>query len=431
VTTKPRTRPLPWVTRDAWLMISARAMRTFAQTSISVFFAIYLTEIGYTVAETGLLVTIGSAGSAFFAFIIVFIGDSFGRRRLLVAFTLLTGATGVGFALSDQYLLLAITTFFVGSLAISGSGPRGPIQPLETASLPDTTSSEHRTDLFALSGIVERGARVLGSLAAALPAVFVVVLGITEIQGFKVMFVGYAVVMVASAGLYWMLSPAIDRPLEHHRFTNPFKLPSRRTIFTMAAIASVDSFATRFVFFSLVALWFKTKFGFELADVSYLLASATILSAFSLWVAARLASRIGLLNTIVFTHIPAVVFTFALPFAPWAWLAVLMFLGRGFFSQMDTAPKNSYTMAIVNRDERAAMAGVNNLTQATVGTAVPTLATVLWESVSISAPFIAAGVLKSVYLTWMYFTFRNVRPPEEIERRERKQRAREAAKQED
>jgi MFS family permease len=193
----------------------------------------------------------------------------------------------------------------------------------------------------------------------------------------------------------------------------------------------VDSFATRFVFFSLVALWFKTKFGFELADVSYLLASATILSAFSLWVAARLASRIGLLNTIVFTHIPAVVFTFALPFAPWAWLAVLMFLGRGFFSQMDTAPKNSYTMAIVNRDERAAMAGVNNLTQATVGTAVPTLATVLWESVSISAPFIAAGVLKSVYLTWMYFTFRNVRPPEEIERRERKQRAREAAKQED
>ena len=90
---------------------------------------IYLTQIGYSVAQTGLLVTIGSAGSAFFAFLIVFIGDTFGRRRLLVTFTLLTGATGMGFALSDQYLLLAITTFFVGSLAISGSGPRGPIQP--------------------------------------------------------------------------------------------------------------------------------------------------------------------------------------------------------------------------------------------------------------------------------------------------------------
>ena len=404
-------------------MISARALRTFAQTSISVFFAIYLTQIGYSVAQTGLLVTIGSAGSAFFAFVIVFIGDTFGRRRLLVTFTLLTGATGVGFALSDRYLLLAITTFFVGSLAISGSGPRGPIQPLETASLPDTTVAEHRTDLFALSGIVERGARVLGSLAAALPAVFVVVLGVTEIQGFKVMFIGYAAIMMGSAGLYWMLSPTVDRPLERHRFINPFKLPSRRTIFTMAAIVSVDSFATRFVFFSLVALWFKTKFGFELADVSYLLAASTILSATSLWIAARLARRIGLLNPIVFTHIPAVVFTFALPFAPCAWLAVLMFLSRGFFSQMDTAPKNSYTMAIVNRDERTAMAGVNNVTQATVGTAVPTLATVLWEAVSISAPFIAAGLLKSVYLTWMYLVFRNVRPPEEVERRERKQRS--------
>ncbi|MDA0799113.1 MAG: hypothetical protein O2884_10650, partial [Chloroflexi bacterium] len=115
--------------------------------------------------------------------------------------------------------------------------------------------------------------------------------------------------------------------------------------------------------------------------------------------------------------------TIAVPFAPWAWLAILLWLVRGFFSQMDGPPKNSYTMAIVNREERTAMASINNMAQATVGTATPWLTTVLFQSVSMMAPFIAAGLLKSIYLAGMYFTFRNVHPPEEVERRARKAQA--------
>jgi MFS family permease len=431
VTLSSRTRPFQWVSRDGWLIIAARSLRTFAQASISVFFAIYMVELGYSVTQAGLLATIGSGGSAIFAFFIVFVGDTFGRRKLLVGFSVLMGLGGLGYAFTENYAALAVVSFFVGSLAITGGGPRGPIQPLETSSLPDTTDPEHRTEIYALSGIIERIARVLGSLAAALPAVFVALFNMDLIQSFKIMYVGYAVVMLASALMYAFLSPAVTHTTpdpttgKKRRWQNPLELPSRRTIFTLAAIFSVDSFATRFVFFALVALWFKTKFGLDLAEVSYLLAASTLLSAVSLWAAAKLANRFGLLNTIVFTHIPAVVCTIAVPFVPWAWLAIVLWLVRGFFSQMDGPPKNSYTMAIVNREERTAMAGINNMTQATVGTATPWLTTVLFQSVSMAAPFVAAGLLKSVYLAGMYFTFRNVVPPEEVARRERKERAKE------
>jgi MFS family permease len=412
---------LRWVSRDAWLIILARFLRTFAQSSISVSFAIYLDILGYSLSQIGLLVTVGSAGSALFAFVVVFIGDTFGKRRLLVGFTLIMGLAGLGFVFSDHYLLLALMSFFVGSIAISGSGPRGPMQPLEIATLPDTTTQDRRTDLFAFAGILERIARVTGALAAALPAVFVAVFAVSEIDGFRIMFVGYSAIMVASAFMYLFLSNAVGQRDTEKKWQNPFRLPSRRTIFTLAAISSVDSFATRFVFFSLVALWFKVKFGFDLAEVSYLLAGSTILSAISLSVAAWLSKRIGLLNTIVFTHIPAVVFTVILPFVPWAWLAVTLWFARGFFSQMDGPPKQSYIMAIVNRDERTAMAGVNNVAQATVGTATPWLATVMMQGLSMSAPFVAAGVLKTIYLIGMYKTFKDVHPPEELEKIERKE----------
>ncbi len=422
------SRPLGWVTRDAWLIVTARFLRTFAQALIAVFFGIYLIELGYSLVQMGLLITIGSIGSTLFATLIVFIGDTIGKRRLLIGFSVMMALAGLGYAFTERYTLLAFVSFFVGSLAISGSGPRGPMQPLEQATLPDTTTAQHRTDLFALAGIGERAARLSGTLGAALPAVLVVVLGIGELTAFKLMFVGYAVLMLTSASMYGFLSPIIDAGVGRGGWRNPLKLESRKTIFSLAAIFSVDNFATRFVFFSLVAAWFRVEYGFELEEVSYLLAGSTALNMVSLWIAARLANWIGLLNTVVFTHIPAVIFTVAIPFAPTSGLAVLFWLLRAFFSQMDGPPRQSYTMAIVNRDERVAMASVTNVSQAAVGAATPSIATFLWQSVSASAPFVAAGALKTVYLIGLYLAFRNVHAPEEVERAERKRRAREEAR---
>ena len=420
------SRPLGWVTRDAWLIVTARFLRTFAQALIAVFFGIYLIELGYSLVQMGLLVTIGSIGSTLFATLIVFIGDTLGKRRLLIGFTVMMALAGLGYAFTERYTLLAFVSFFVGSLAISGSGPRGPMQPLEQATLPDTTTAEHRTDLFALAGIGERAARLSGTLGAATPAVLVAAFGVGEITAFKLMFIGYAVLMLSSAAMYGLLSPRVESLGTGRGWRNPLKLESRKTIFSLAAIFSVDSVATRFVFFSLVGAWFRLEHGFELAEVSYLLAGSTALNMVSLWVAARLANRIGLLNTVVFTHIPAVVFTFAIPFAPTVWLAVVFWFLRAFFSNMDNPPRQSYTMAIVNRDERVAMASITNVSQAAIGAITPSLATVLWQMVSASAPFVASGALKTIYLVGLYLAFKDVHPPEERERAERRRLEREA-----
>ena len=420
------SRPLGWVTRDAWLMITARFLRTFAQSLIAVFFGIYLIELGYSLVQMGLLVTVGSLGSTLFATLIVFVGDTLGKRRLLIGFTVMMALAGLGYAFTERYTLLALVSFFVGSLAISGSGPRGPVQPLEQAALPDTTTAERRTDIFALAGIGERAARLAGTIGAAMPAVLVALFGLGEITAFKLMFVAYAVLMLASAAMYGLLSPEVDSGVTGGGWRNPLKLESRKTIFFLAAIVSVDGFATRFVFFSLVGAWFRLEYGFELAEVSYVLAGSTALNMVSIWVAARLADRIGLLNTVVFTHIPAVVATIAIPFAPTAWLAVVFWYLRAFFGQMDVPARQSYMMAIVNRDERVAMASITNVSQAAIGAATPSLATVLWQMVSASAPFVASGALKTVYLVGLYLVFKDVHSPEERERAERRRLEREA-----
>ena len=420
------SRPLGWVTRDAWLMITARFLRTFAQSLIAVFFGIYLIELGYSLVQMGLLVTIGSVGSALFATLIVFIGDTLGRRRLLIGFTAMMALAGLGYAFTERYTLLAFVSFFVGSLAISGSGPRGPVQPLEQAALPDTTTAERRTDIFALAGIGERAARLAGTIGAAMPTVLVALFGVGEITAFKLMFVAYAILMLISAAMYGLLSPEVDSGVTGGGWRNPLKLESRKTIFSLAAIVSVDGFATRFVFFSLVGAWFRLEYGFELAEVSYVLAGSTALNMVSIWVAARLADRIGLLNTVVFTHIPAVAATIAIPFAPTAWLAVVFWYLRAFFGQMDVPARQSYMMAIVNRDERVAMASITNVSQAAIGAVTPSLATVLWQMVSASAPFVASGALKTVYLIGLYVAFKDVHPLEERERAERRRLEREA-----
>ncbi len=420
------SRPLGWVTRDAWLMITARFLRTFAQSLIAVFFGIYLIELGYSLVQMGLLVTVGSLGSTLFATLIVFVGDTLGKRRLLIGFTAMMALAGLGYAFTERYTLLALVSFFVGSLAISGSGPRGPVQPLEQAALPDTTTAERRTDIFALAGIGERAARLAGTIGAAMPVVLVALFGVGEITAFKLMFVAYAVLMLASAAMYGLLSPEVDSGVSGGGWRNPLKLESRKTIFSLAAIVSVDGFATRFVFFSLVGAWFRLEYGFELAEVSYVLAGSTALNMVSIWVAARLADRIGLLNTVVFTHIPAVVATIAIPFAPTAWLAVVFWYLRAFFGQMDVPARQSYMMAIVNRDERVAMASITNVSQAAIGAVTPSLATVLWQMVSASAPFVASGALKTVYLVGLYLVFKDVHSPEERERAERRRLEREA-----
>ncbi|MEE8518757.1 MAG: MFS transporter, partial [Dehalococcoidia bacterium] len=405
---------LGWIVRDAWIIIAASTLRSIAQASIAVLLAPYLEQLGFSLGQIGLFITLGLAGTTVFSVLIVFLGESIGRRRLMTGFTVLTGVTGVALVLTEAYALLAFMAF-VGAFNVAGAGPAGPVQPIERASITETVSPRRRTDLFALHGAMSIGGRAAGTLAAALPLLFQSWGGMSEIASFKVMFASFAAISVIAALLYAMLSAQVEVSRGPRKWTNPFTLPSRGTIFAMGAIMSVDSFATRLTVQTLVALWLSTKFGFDIGTLATIFFFTHLMNGASLWISARLSNRIGLLNTIVLTHIPAVVATLIFPFVPTAGIAVVLWLTRGFFSQMDTVPKQSYMMAIVSSEERVAIGGVNQLSQSSLGLLAPLLTTFLWSTVSISAPFIASGIFKVIYLASFYAAFRNKKPPEELE----------------
>ena len=421
-----RQVPLQWLTRDAWMFILARASRTFGRGAVGVLLAIYLNLIGFSVVQIGMYIGAGAAGAALLAFVVALIGDTLGRRRLLVLFSLATATAGLTLVLTDQFLILATAAFF-GSFVVGGGGYGGPIQPLESACLPETAPAERRTDLFAISGIVSTASGALGTLAAVLPAVFQGTFNMSEVSSYKVMFVAFALLLASQALFYSLLSPAVevrtDTRQQRRRWNNPLRLRSRRFIFSLTGIWSIDHFATGLLFQSLVALWFFTKFEMELGSIALIFFGSQIMASLSLWIAAKLANRFGLVNTIVFSHVPGTLILVVIPFVPYGWLAAILWLVRGFTNLMDTPAKQSYSMGVVAADERSAMGGINNTARNTMGTVSPIVGTVLWSSFFIGAPFLASAVVKAVYLTSMFFTFRNVKPPEEQQRTRHSQEA--------
>ncbi len=410
---------LAWMTRDARLIVLARGIRGFALGSVSVLLAIYLHLLGFSTIQIGLFISAGLLGAAAYSFLIVFFGDTMGRRRLLVTFALMPAATALALTVVDSFPVLAGLAL-VGSFSVAGGGAApGPAQPLEQASLADRVPAEKRTDLYAIYGIMGTAGTALGALAAGLPVLFQDAFGLAEVSALRIVFVIFAALLSLVALCYSLLSPSVEVATADSRWVNPLRLPSRRLIFTLSGLFSVDHFAGGLVVQSLVSLWFFTKFGMELQSIGLIFFASNVMAAISLWVAAKVANRIGLINTIVFTHIPASLLLIVVPFLPTAWLAASLWVVRGFFGMMDVPTRQSYTMAVVGPNERVAMAGVNSVTRSITGTASPSVATALWSIGATSVPFIACGVLKIAYDLSLYVMFRSVRPPEEAGRAQR------------
>ena len=270
-----------------------------------------------------------------------------------------------------------------------------------------------RTDLFALSSIASTIAGSLEALASGVPTLLQRALGLGALASFRPMFVAYAVLAVLTALLYSRLSCRVELPSGVARWTNPFTLPSRGRIFTLAGLFTVDSFGTGLIIQSLVSYWFFTRFGLQPGSLGALFFASSILTAISLWVAAHLARRRGLLNTIVFTHIPSSLFLIAVPFVPEAWMAIALWLLRAFFVQMDTPTSQSYTMAVVAPEEQTAMASATTVTWSARLAAGPAVGTALWTALGPSVPFLVGGVVKIAYDLTLWCIFRRVQPPEE------------------
>ena len=417
-----------WLTRDGRLLLAAKMVRAFAYGFLSVILAIYLKLIGFDELLIGLILTTTLLNSVVFTLVASFYADKIGRRKFLLLYAALMSVSGFIFAVSENYIALIIAAF-IGTINITGA-ETGAFLTIEQAILPQTLKKlRKRNTVFAIYNMAGTFAMAAGVLLSGLPAVlqqelqhFGIVLN--QIGSIKLLFVLYGVLGIVLIGIYLLLSQKTEiqdnqekQNDESPQLTKVSSLTpeSRNIVMRLSGLFAVDSFAGGFVIQSIVSFWFFTRFGADLATLSYIFSISGVLTAFSFMAAAKIADKIGLIKTMVFTHIPANVLIIAVAFAPTLPIAVVLYLLRMALSQMDVPTRQSYIVAVVREDERTIAAGVTNISRNVTQAISPSLTGVLIQSISLSAPFVIGGALKVAYDVALFLNFRNVKPPEEKE----------------
>ena len=415
--------PLQWINRDGKLIIFSRAFRLFAQGSISILLVIYLKheQVGFSLVQVGFFISSGVVGAAVFSVLVAFVGDAIGRRRLLIFFSASRIAAGVALATTHNFPLLVVIGFFTAFVGSGGGG--GAAQPVAQASLTDTAPAERRNDLYAVYNTIGIGGSAVGALFASLPVFLQNSFDVSELSSFKFMMLWYAFFNLIAALLAALLSPAVEVSISKggRRWVNPLTLPSRRKIFMAGGLFSVEHFATSLVVQGLVAFWFFEKFDIQLDSLALIFFASNIGAASSFWVGAKLANRFGLINTMVFTHLPSGLLLIAIPFVPEAWMAILFWLLFVLAQRMSMPMRLSYTMAIVEPHERLAMATLSRMGHNVSMAAGPPIATFLYSFATTAVPFVASGVMQMGGDLLLYLKFRNVKPPEEVRRQAEEQ----------
>jgi len=396
---------------DARVLLAARGVRAFGDGFVSVLLPLHLALLGLSNLEIGAVATATLLGSAALTLLIGFVAYRIGRRVLLLRASLLMIATGIGFALLRDFWPLMLVAF-VGTLNPS-SGDVSVFLPTEQALLPQTTSDQQRTALFARYSLVGSLIAALGSLCVGLPGFVSAHSAISLLNAIDGMFVLYAMLGLAALLLYRGLSGAIEP--SGPALTAPLG-PAKGVVYKLAAVFSLDSFGGGFVVQSLLALWLFQRFGLSLATAGAIFFWSGTLSALSALVAVRIARRIGLLNTAVFTHLPANLLLVLTPFMPTLELAVALLLLRSALSQMDVPVRTSYVMAVVSPQERPAAASVTAVPRSLAAAVGPVLSGWLLSLSVFGWPLVIAGVLKGIYDLLLLGMFRAVRPPEERDR---------------
>lgn len=395
-------------TRDAAVLIAARAVRAYADGFVSVLLPLYLTTRGLNGLQIGAVATAMLLGSAVLTLLVGLAAHRLRRRLVLLNGALLMAATGVGFALVRGFWPLLVVAF-VGTLNPS-SGDVSVFLPVEQSLLTQTVGARGRTALFARYGLVAALAGACGALSAGIPAFVAATtpLGIeTALAG---MFLLYTLLAVGALLLYRTLSPAIEPAVKGPE--TPLR-ESRRIVYPLAALFSLDALGGGFIVQSLFAFWLFTRYGLDAATAGAIFFWAGVLAAFSFPVAAWLAGRIGLVNTIVCTHLPANIFLILVPFMPNLQWAVALILARFTFAQMDVPTRNSYVMAVVTPPERPAAASVTSVPRSLAAAVAPLLSGWLLAASTFGWPLVIGGALKATYDLLLLVMFRSVRPPEE------------------
>jgi MFS family permease len=390
-------------------LIAAKAIRGFGDGFVSLLLPLYLINLGLTPFQVGLIATTTLLGSGLLTLLIGIHASRYDHRLLLLAASALMAFTGLGIASLDSFWPLMLVAF-VGTLNPSG-GDVSVFMPIEHALLAGDAEGPRRTAIFARYSLTGTLFAALGSLAAALPGLLAPAAGVPTQTAIKAMFILYALLALAVAGIYRGLP---TRPATQISGPKSALGPSKRRVYVLATLFSLDAFGGGFVVQSLIALWLYQRFGLSVEAAASIFFWAGLLTAFSYLAAARIASRIGLVKTMVYTHLPSSLCLIAIPFCTDLAYAIALLLIRSALSQMDVPTRSSYVMAIVTPQERAAAASVTSVPRSLAAAASPALAGYLLGLSAFGWPLIAGGALKIIYDILLLTMFSGVRPPEEI-----------------
>lgn len=407
----PEVQALQALSRDGRLLFASRTVRLFAYGLISVILALYLAQVGLDDGEIGLLLSLTLAGDTAISLWITTRADRMGRRRMLMLGAGLMILAGLVFGITTSFVLLTLAAI-IGTISPSGNEV-GPFLPIEQAGLSQTLPDRQRTQVFAwynLSGSVSTacGALFGGILAEALQSG-----GASPLDSYRAVLWCYAGLGVVLVWLFRRMSNKVEVPAETVIQKGIGLHRSQGIVLKLSALFALDAFGGGFVVQSLIAYWFYVRYGVDAATIGAIFFGANIFSGLSALAAARIAERIGLVNTMVFTHIPSNVLLMLVPLMPTLPLAILVLLIRYSISQMDVPTRQSYVMAVVDPSERSAAAGVTGIAR-TIGAAISPLFTgTMLASGLLALPFFAAGAIKIGYDLLLWRQFRAVVPPED------------------
>lgn len=400
--------------RDGRGLFAMRMLRMFGYGFLAVALVLYLDALGLDAWAIGIVLTCTLLGDTILSLWLTSHADRLGRRRVLVAGAILMVIAGVAFALTDWVPLLIVAAT-IGVISPTGNEV-GPFLAIEQAALSQIVPDERRTATFAWYNLVGYVATASGALGAGLLSQILLDRGVASVDAYRAIVIGYAVVGLALAVGFWRLGAAVEAPLRERRADDARRVlglhRSRRVVFRLSALFSIDAFAGGFIPQSLMAYWFVLKFGVEPGVLGVIFFGANLLAAVSSLSAARIARRFGLINTMVFTHLPSNVLLLLVPLMPNLPLAVAVLLLRFSLSQMDVPTRQSYVLSVVDPDERSAAAGVTGMARTTGAAISPSISSVLMaNSALIAVPFYVAGGLKVVYDLLLYRAFRSHEPP--------------------
>lgn len=409
------SRIAPQAGRDGNLIIAAAALRTLDYGFISVFLGVYLTLLGFSAFQAGVVFSGIMLGSGLSNLLATLWGDRIGRRRLLLGMAGLMCAGGLALgSTADAWLLTAIGIFAVTT---AGGGDRTAFISMDTAMLAQTSAASRRTLAFSWYNVVTILTRAIGALLIALPEGLQRLAGVGEADSFRAMFVIYAAIAAVGALPYSRLSERVEAQQGQQRSAGANLAGGSRAhrglVWKMTGVSALDALGGGFIVRGYVSFWFVNRFGVDLLSISGIFFAAQLLNVASVALAAPVAARIGLVNTMAFTQVAANLMYVGMAFSGNVWAAVTFFLLHEVANDMDVPTRQSYTMAITPAESRTAMASLNNLGRNAAQTISPAVAGQLASVAFLGAPFLVGAATKLVYNGLLVWMFRGVKPPEE------------------